>query len=122
MLQALVGSTWDTLGEGTWRNSVITWSTVVLVVSFTWLLVAFTGFNTVPGTPTPWKRLGRTALFVWGALAASITITYVGVPIISGLTGLFQLALIGRDRVKCPTPLKLSDEGTKFAGIPCSTN
>ncbi len=91
---AMVEGTWDDLGYGTWRNTVITWSQVILIVSFTWLLVAYTKYDTPEGNRTPWKRVGRTALIVWGALIVGVVIALIGVPVISGVVSVIQLSLI----------------------------
>jgi hypothetical protein len=93
-LISLTGGTWDNLGAGTWRNSLITFSAVALLVSFTWLMVAYTKYDTPKGNLTPWKRVGKTALITWGALLAAVLISFIGVPVISGLMGTVQLALI----------------------------
>lgn len=93
-LISLTGGIWDNLGAGTWRNSLITFSTVALLVSFTWLMIAYTRYDTPKGDLTPWKRVGRTALITWGALVAAVLISFIGVPVISGSMGVVQLALI----------------------------
>lgn len=89
---AFLGSTWDTLGDGTWRNMVLTAAIPTFAITYSWFLVRLAKRETPKGQVTSWRTVGWSALFtliaivgfwlLWdsglGALAATSGVLFAG--------------------------------------------
>ncbi len=79
-------SYWDSLYEGTRHNNAFTLAFVVLIISVSWLLVAYARYETPEGDRTSWEDVAWVAIIALGAMAVCVIILLAGIPVFTVMT------------------------------------